>query len=204
MSSAQAPPHARASAARPAHAGRPRGRRPRPPRASPRSAGCRCRSPRPSLLAVAGVFFIGLNGSVEALAAQLALDHVKCFQFAPDARRAIDADRREQRLEGRRTAGRSACRRARRSSSSSSSTSGAACRPRARRRTSCTGGAASRSRSTCSTARATSDAHDERLVVEPRPGSGDLVRRRAHLRGRRARAPPSDLEHIAHYLRRGQ
>jgi anti-sigma factor RsiW len=36
------------------------------------------------LLAVAAVFFIGLNGSVEALAAQLALDHVKCFQFAAD------------------------------------------------------------------------------------------------------------------------
>jgi anti-sigma factor RsiW len=36
------------------------------------------------LLAVAAVFFIGLNGSVEALATQLALDHVKCFQFAPD------------------------------------------------------------------------------------------------------------------------
>ena len=35
------------------------------------------------LLAVAGVFFIGLNGSVEALATQLALDHVKCFQFSP-------------------------------------------------------------------------------------------------------------------------
>ncbi len=36
------------------------------------------------LLAVAAVFFMGLNGSVEALATQLALDHVKCFQFAPE------------------------------------------------------------------------------------------------------------------------
>ena len=35
------------------------------------------------VLAVAGVFFMGLNGSVEALAMQLALDHVKCFQFSP-------------------------------------------------------------------------------------------------------------------------
>jgi hypothetical protein len=38
------------------------------------------------LLAVAGVFFVSswvLNGTVEALATQLALDHVKCFQFAP-------------------------------------------------------------------------------------------------------------------------
>jgi anti-sigma factor RsiW len=35
------------------------------------------------LLAIAAVFFTTLNGSVEALATQLALDHVKCFQFAP-------------------------------------------------------------------------------------------------------------------------
>ena len=36
------------------------------------------------LLAVGGVFFFGLNQSVELLAAQLALDHVKCFQFTPN------------------------------------------------------------------------------------------------------------------------
>jgi anti-sigma factor RsiW len=35
------------------------------------------------LLAVAAVFFTTLNGSAEALATQLAMDHVKCFQFAP-------------------------------------------------------------------------------------------------------------------------
>jgi anti-sigma factor RsiW len=35
------------------------------------------------VLAVGAVFFTTLNGSVEALATQLALDHVKCFQFAP-------------------------------------------------------------------------------------------------------------------------
>jgi anti-sigma factor RsiW len=35
------------------------------------------------VLAIAAVFFTTLNGSVEALATQLALDHVKCFQFAP-------------------------------------------------------------------------------------------------------------------------
>jgi anti-sigma factor RsiW len=35
------------------------------------------------LLAVAAVFFTTFNGSAEALATQLALDHVKCFQFAP-------------------------------------------------------------------------------------------------------------------------
>ena len=32
---------------------------------------------------MAAVFFTTLNGSAEALATQLALDHVKCFQFAP-------------------------------------------------------------------------------------------------------------------------
>ena len=44
------------------------------------------------VLAVAGVFLYGLSGSVEALATQLAADHVKCFEFAslptilPDAK----------------------------------------------------------------------------------------------------------------------
>ena len=33
-------------------------------------------------LAIAGVFFYGLNAGPEALAAQLAADHVKCFGFA--------------------------------------------------------------------------------------------------------------------------
>jgi anti-sigma factor RsiW len=33
-------------------------------------------------LAIAGVFFYGLNAGPEALAAQLAADHVKCFEFA--------------------------------------------------------------------------------------------------------------------------
>jgi anti-sigma factor RsiW len=36
------------------------------------------------LLAVAGVFFYGLRGGGEALAAQLVSDHVKCFEFAPE------------------------------------------------------------------------------------------------------------------------
>jgi anti-sigma factor RsiW len=36
------------------------------------------------VLAVAGVFVFGLNDKVEALAAQLALDHLTCFQFAPE------------------------------------------------------------------------------------------------------------------------
>jgi anti-sigma factor RsiW len=43
------------------------------------------------LLAVAGAFFFGLANSVEALAAQLAVDHVKCFQFAPDPAGRVDA-----------------------------------------------------------------------------------------------------------------
>jgi hypothetical protein len=33
-------------------------------------------------IAVAGVFFYGLKGGSEALAAQLIVDHVKCFEFA--------------------------------------------------------------------------------------------------------------------------
>jgi anti-sigma factor RsiW len=36
------------------------------------------------LLAVAGAFVLGINDKVEALAAQLTLDHVTCFQFAPE------------------------------------------------------------------------------------------------------------------------
>jgi hypothetical protein len=36
------------------------------------------------LLAIAGVFLYGLQGGSEALAAQLAADHVKCFEFAPE------------------------------------------------------------------------------------------------------------------------
>jgi anti-sigma factor RsiW len=35
------------------------------------------------LLAVGGVFLFGINDNVHALATQLALDHVKCFQFPP-------------------------------------------------------------------------------------------------------------------------
>jgi anti-sigma factor RsiW len=36
------------------------------------------------VLAVAGVFLISLSDRVEVFAAQLALDHVKCFKFTPD------------------------------------------------------------------------------------------------------------------------
>jgi len=42
------------------------------------------------VLAVGGVFLLGLNNSVEALAAELTLDHVKCFTFPP-ARVTADA-----------------------------------------------------------------------------------------------------------------
>jgi len=43
------------------------------------------------LLAVAGAFIIGVNDTVEALAAQLTIDHVKCFQFAPERLQHTDA-----------------------------------------------------------------------------------------------------------------
>jgi anti-sigma factor RsiW len=36
------------------------------------------------LIAVTVVFLIGINGGDKALAAQLAIDHMKCFQFAPE------------------------------------------------------------------------------------------------------------------------
>lgn len=43
------------------------------------------------LMAIAGAFVIGLNDRVEALAAQLTIDHVKCFQFAPERLKHTDA-----------------------------------------------------------------------------------------------------------------
>jgi anti-sigma factor RsiW len=43
------------------------------------------------LLAIAGAFFYGLNDSVEALAAQLTLDHDHCFQLAPERLEHADA-----------------------------------------------------------------------------------------------------------------
>jgi anti-sigma factor RsiW len=43
------------------------------------------------LLAVGGAFLFGLNDNVEALAAQLTLDHVTCFQFAPERLTHTDA-----------------------------------------------------------------------------------------------------------------
>jgi anti-sigma factor RsiW len=43
------------------------------------------------LLAVAGAFLFGVNDNVEALAAQLTLDHVTCFQFAPERLTHADA-----------------------------------------------------------------------------------------------------------------
>ena len=42
------------------------------------------------VLAVAGAFVFGLNDQVEALAAQLTLDHVRCFQFAPERLTHVD------------------------------------------------------------------------------------------------------------------
>ncbi|MEP6918938.1 MAG: zf-HC2 domain-containing protein, partial [Acidobacteriota bacterium] len=42
------------------------------------------------LLAVAGAFVYGLNDTVEALTAQLAIDHVRCFQVAPERLEHVD------------------------------------------------------------------------------------------------------------------
>lgn len=50
------------------------------------------------VLAVAGVFLFGLNNPVEALAASLALDHVKCFKVGDSASPA-DASAAERRWE---------------------------------------------------------------------------------------------------------
>jgi len=43
------------------------------------------------VIAVAAAFIIGVNDKVEAIAAQLTLDHVKCFQFAPERLQHTDA-----------------------------------------------------------------------------------------------------------------
>ena len=77
------------------------------------------------VLAVAGAFVFGFNDSVEALAAQLTLDHIRCFQFAPERLTHVDAGG-VARLGRPSRAGRSTCRRAHRRRSSSSSASAAA------------------------------------------------------------------------------
>jgi anti-sigma factor RsiW len=43
------------------------------------------------ILAVGGAFLFGLNDNVEAVAAQLTLDHVRCFQLAPERLAHADA-----------------------------------------------------------------------------------------------------------------
>jgi len=69
--------HARSTAAEPAHARR----RPWTRRALvPLSLAATL------LLAVAGVFLFSLSNPVEALAAQLTVDHVKCFELTPEER----------------------------------------------------------------------------------------------------------------------
>lgn len=42
------------------------------------------------IIALAAAFIIGVNDKVEAIAAQLTLDHVKCFQIAPERLQHID------------------------------------------------------------------------------------------------------------------
>ncbi len=53
------------------------------------------------LLAIGAVFALGLNDSVEALAAGLTLDHVKCFNISPRARPAPDVHAVEARWQSR-------------------------------------------------------------------------------------------------------
>jgi anti-sigma factor RsiW len=43
------------------------------------------------ILAIGGAFLFGLNDNVEAVAAQLTLDHVRCFQVAPERLAHADA-----------------------------------------------------------------------------------------------------------------
>jgi anti-sigma factor RsiW len=43
------------------------------------------------LIAIAGAFLFGLNDKVEALAAQMTIDHITCFQFAPERLTHADA-----------------------------------------------------------------------------------------------------------------
>jgi anti-sigma factor (TIGR02949 family) len=53
------------------------------------------------LLAIAAVFALGLNDRVEALAAGLTLDHVKCFNISPRSRIVPDAHALEARWQSR-------------------------------------------------------------------------------------------------------
>ncbi len=48
------------------------------------------------VLAVAGAFVFGLSDNVEAVAAQLAVDHARCFQFAPERLTHADAGTAER------------------------------------------------------------------------------------------------------------
>ena len=134
----------------------------------------------------AAVFVIGLNGSVEALAAQLALDHVKCFQFAP-AHADVDPTAAGATLEEHATAGSITVPRSapveqlelldvRRCLSTQGSSAHIMYRWR---------GAPLSVYVLNSVPK--SDVHVERLVVAARRGSGGLDRRRPHLRGGRPR-----------------
>ena len=78
---------ATSAAARPrrcASAARRSARSPPDAQASARSAPwCRCRSPPSLVLGRGALLMFGWGSSVETYAAQLAADHVKCFQFPP-------------------------------------------------------------------------------------------------------------------------
>jgi anti-sigma factor RsiW len=47
------------------------------------------------VLAIAGVFFFSFNNRVAALATELTLDHMTCFQFAPERSQHLDAETAE-------------------------------------------------------------------------------------------------------------
>jgi anti-sigma factor RsiW len=51
------------------------------------------------LLAVGAVFLLGINNGVEALAAGLALDHVKCFKVSNPDRLTVDVNSAQQRFQ---------------------------------------------------------------------------------------------------------
>ena len=149
-----------------------------------RAAGCRCRSPRRCSAAVVRGLRHRSQRRRRALAAQLAIDHVECFQFAAGPRRR--SIRRPRRRAGRRTTG--GCSRCPGSAPAEQlefvdvrrcvSTQGASAHMMYRWR-----GQPLSVYVINSVAK--SDVHLERLVVEHRRAGGHLVRRRPHLRGRR-------------------
>ena len=148
------------------------------------------------VLAVAGVFVLGLNDAVEALAASSPLDHVKCFKFAPQPTAHADPAARRPRVGGSPGLAAQGARRAPPPSSSSCSTSGAASRRAAARRA-----------HAVQVARpAAVGLRDARSAIRASGRSREMVEKSGTRRssGRRtdrtyavvARGRPADLEHV--------